>query len=91
MSASPGAGGTHRAAGELRTAAAIRMSGGQVGHRRNRYLETPDGRRVFYDINANSNLRPAIAEAFGFDPFDRVVTFLSREVEKTRARVFGPE
>src|SRR5688500_203605 len=48
------------------------------------YLETPDGRRVFYDINANSNLRPAIAEAFGFDPFDRVVTFLSREVEKCR-------
>jgi glutathione synthase/RimK-type ligase-like ATP-grasp enzyme len=49
------------------------------------YLETPDGRRVFYDINANSNLRPAIAEAFGFDPFDRVVTFLSREVEKSRS------
>jgi len=50
------------------------------------YLETPDGRRVFYDVNANSNLRPAIAEAFGFDPFDRVVTFLSREVEKSRRR-----
>jgi hypothetical protein len=49
------------------------------------YLETPDGRRVFYDINANSNLRPAIAEAFGFDPFDRVVTFLLREVEKCRS------
>ena len=49
------------------------------------YLETLDGRRVFYDINANSNLRPAIAEAFGFDPFDRVVTFLSREVEKSRS------
>ena len=49
------------------------------------YLETPDGRRVFYDINANSNLRPAIAETFGFDPFDRVVTFLSREVEKCRS------
>jgi glutathione synthase/RimK-type ligase-like ATP-grasp enzyme len=49
------------------------------------YLETPDGRRVFYDINANSNLRPAIADAFGFDPFERVVTFLSREVGKCRS------
>jgi hypothetical protein len=51
------------------------------------YLETPDGRRVFYDINANSNLRPAIADAFGFEPFDRVVTFLSREVEKSRRAI----
>jgi hypothetical protein len=48
------------------------------------YLETPDGRRVFYDINANSNLRPSVAAAFGFDPFDRVVTFLARELEATR-------
>src|SRR6186713_2689250 len=40
------------------------------------YLETTDGRRVFYDINANSNLRPSVAEAFGFDPFERVVDFL---------------
>jgi glutathione synthase/RimK-type ligase-like ATP-grasp enzyme len=40
------------------------------------YLETPDGRRVFYDINANSNLRPSIAAEFGFDPFERVVDFL---------------
>jgi glutathione synthase/RimK-type ligase-like ATP-grasp enzyme len=47
------------------------------------YLETPDGRRVFYDINANSNLRPAVAAAFGFDPFDRVATFLARELEAT--------
>ena len=29
------------------------------------YLETDDGRRVFYDINANSNLRPSVAEAWG--------------------------
>jgi glutathione synthase/RimK-type ligase-like ATP-grasp enzyme len=40
------------------------------------YLETPDGRRVFYDINANSNLRRPVGEAFGFDPFERVVDFL---------------
>ena len=48
------------------------------------YLETPDGRRVFYDINANSNLRPSVAAAFGFDPFERVVSFLSREIDKGR-------
>jgi glutathione synthase/RimK-type ligase-like ATP-grasp enzyme len=46
------------------------------------YLETPDGRRVFYDINANSNLRPSVAAAFGFDPFERVVTFLERELAR---------
>ena len=40
------------------------------------YLETDDGRRVFYDLNANSNLRPSVAAAFGFDPFERVVDFL---------------
>lgn len=44
------------------------------------YLETPDGRRVFYDINANSNLRPSIAAAFGFDPFERVVDYLVRQL-----------
>jgi hypothetical protein len=41
------------------------------------YLESR-GERVFYDVNANSNLRPAIAETFGFDPFERVVDFLVR-------------
>ena len=44
------------------------------------YLEARDGGRVFYDINANSNLRKPIGEAFGFDPFERVVDFLSREM-----------
>ncbi|MEP7304654.1 MAG: hypothetical protein ABJA98_03970 [Acidobacteriota bacterium] len=48
------------------------------------YLETPDGRRVFYDINANSNLRPSVAEAFGFDPFERVVDFLVRQIRTRR-------
>jgi glutathione synthase/RimK-type ligase-like ATP-grasp enzyme len=46
------------------------------------YLETPDGRRVFYDVNANSNLRPSVAAAFGFDPFERVVDFLQRELAR---------
>ena len=46
------------------------------------YLEGQDGRRVFYDVNANSNLRPSIGQAFGFDPFERVVDFLVREIAK---------
>jgi glutathione synthase/RimK-type ligase-like ATP-grasp enzyme len=44
------------------------------------YLETTGGRRVFYDINANSNLRPSVAAAFGFDPFERVVDYLMTEL-----------
>jgi hypothetical protein len=46
------------------------------------YLETDAGRRVFYDINANSNLRPSVAQAFGFDPFERVVDYLVREIRR---------
>jgi len=48
------------------------------------YLVTTDGRRVFYDINANSNLRPAIGEAFGFDPFERVVDYLVTQLARNR-------
>jgi len=48
------------------------------------YLETEDGRRVFYDINANSNLRPSVAAAWGFDPFERVVDFLARQLQLSR-------
>lgn len=44
------------------------------------YLEAPDGRLVFYDINANSNLRAPIAQAFGFDPFERVADFLISQI-----------
>jgi hypothetical protein len=44
------------------------------------YLEAQDGRLVFYDVNANSNLRPSVAQAFGFDPFERVVDYLVREI-----------
>ena len=39
------------------------------------YIDTPEG-PVFYDVNANSNLRAPIAAAFGFDPFERVVVYL---------------
>jgi hypothetical protein len=46
------------------------------------YLDTLDGRRVFYDINANSNLRPSVAAAFGFDPFERVVDFLAGQLAR---------
>ncbi|KQT08732.1 ATP-grasp domain-containing protein [Ramlibacter sp. Leaf400] len=55
----------------LRIVRAARLDVGGI-----EYLETPDGRRVFYDVNANSNLRPSVAQAFGFDPFERVVDFL---------------
>jgi glutathione synthase/RimK-type ligase-like ATP-grasp enzyme len=60
-----------------RISRAVRLDVGGI-----EYLETDDGRRVFYDINANSNLRPAVAAAFGFDPFERVVDFLVRELRK---------
>jgi glutathione synthase/RimK-type ligase-like ATP-grasp enzyme len=46
------------------------------------YLESADGRLIFYDVNANSNLRAPIGQAFGFDPFERVVDFLVAESGK---------
>jgi len=48
------------------------------------YLEAPDGELYFYDVNANSNLRPSIAAQFGFDPFERVVDFLVRERKRAQ-------
>lgn len=45
------------------------------------YLKTPDGRLVFYDINANSNLRPSVAAHFGVEPFERVVDFLEQRIK----------
>ena len=44
------------------------------------YLEAADGRLIFYDINANSNLRAPIGQAFGFDPFERVADYLTRQI-----------
>jgi glutathione synthase/RimK-type ligase-like ATP-grasp enzyme len=48
------------------------------------YLESA-GRRIFYDVNANSNLRPAFAREYGFDPFERVVDWLVAELEREEA------
>ena len=48
------------------------------------YLEAGDGRRIFYDINANSNLRAPIGQAFGFDPFARVADFLEFSTNEKR-------
>jgi hypothetical protein len=50
------------------------------------YLEAADGARIVYDINANSNLRPSVAQAFGFDPFERVVDFLEQELDRAEPR-----
>ena len=44
------------------------------------YLEAADGRHIFYDVNANSNLRAPIGQAFGFDPFERVVDYLVTQI-----------
>ena len=43
------------------------------------YLEN-NGRLIYYDVNANSNLRKLIGEAFGFDPFDRVAAWLESQI-----------
>jgi hypothetical protein len=33
-------------------------------------------------INANATLRPSVAAAFGFDPFERVVDFLAGQLAR---------
>lgn len=48
------------------------------------YMVTKDGRRVFYDMNANSNLRRPIGLAMGFDPFERVASYLQTELARLR-------
>jgi glutathione synthase/RimK-type ligase-like ATP-grasp enzyme len=46
------------------------------------FLESADGRLIFYDVNANSNLRASIGEAWGFDPFERVVDYLESQISR---------
>ncbi len=50
------------------------------------YLEADDDRLIFYDINANSNLRAPVARSFGFDPFERVVDFLAAQIALANSR-----
>ena len=50
------------------------------------YLITNEGKQVFYDINANSNLRPSIGEDWGIDPFDEIVKYLKGEIENASRR-----
>ena len=47
------------------------------------YLES-NGERVFYDVNANSNLRAPIAREHGFDPFERVAEWLGARARAAR-------
>ncbi|MBS2012548.1 MAG: hypothetical protein JST00_06665 [Deltaproteobacteria bacterium] len=49
------------------------------------YLESR-GERVFYDVNANSNLRGPIAREHGFDPFERVAEFLAATARRSGSR-----
>jgi hypothetical protein len=62
------------------------MAGGRLDVGGIEYLEASDGRLIFYDINANSNLRLPIGQAFGFDPFERVVDFLAAQIREGHAR-----
>ncbi len=62
------------------------MAGGRLDVGGIEYLESSDGRLIFYDINANSNLRLPIGQAFGFDPFERVVDFLAAQIREGHAR-----
>jgi len=59
------------------------ITGGKLDVGGVEYLETRDGRLMFYDLNANFNLRPSIGQSFGFDPFERVVDFLLREMKRS--------
>ncbi len=52
------------------------------------YLENTEGKRIFYDINANSNLRASIAEKFRKQPFKEVISHLLIKASH-RTEIFG--
>jgi len=70
------------AAAKIMRAAKIDIGGIEYLEAQDR--DAQDGRFVFYDVNANSNLRAPIAQAFGFDPFDRVADYLVGQIAKSQ-------
>src|SRR5262249_15176254 len=50
------------------------------------YLDGTGGRRNVDDADAASNLLARIAQAFGFDPFERVVEFLQGVIQSCASK-----
>ena len=50
------------------------------------YIESSDGHRYFYDINAPSVYRPDIVEASGVDAMTKFVDFIEREYRKEQRK-----
>lgn len=48
------------------------------------YLLDKDKNQIFYDINANSNLRPSIGNAFGINPFEEIAKYLKNNIENQK-------
>lgn len=61
------------------TARVFKATGHDIGSVE--YLITKDGKQVFYDINANSNLRSSMGETWGISPFDEVVKYLKEGIK----------
>jgi hypothetical protein len=53
-------------------------------------LETPEGRRVLYDVNATSTPRRPVAAEHGFDPVERVADHRQAAAGATRERPASP-